>query len=67
MVRGAATGDGEAGARGGNGVWVARDGVGAARDGVGGRATTATAKRRGAAWRRRWGEEDELNEEFHKC
>ena len=47
-------------ARGGDGIW-------AARDGVGGRATTATARRRGAAWRRRRGGEDELNEKFHKC
>ena len=67
MVRGAATGDEEAGARGGDGVWAARYDVGAARDGVGGRATTATARRRGAAWRRRLGGEDKLDEEFHKC
>ena len=44
MVRGAATGDEEAGARGGDGVWAARDDVGAAR-------WPHAARRRRRRWR----------------
>ena len=60
MVRGAATGDEEAGARGGDGVWAAHDGVGGRGDdgdGEAQRGSLAAAS----------GGEDELNEKFHKC